>query len=128
MGWTFHTTPKTKADFIAERTATQENESGRWEVLKHHLAPGSDGESNLWKIVRRTYPDGRSETFIALDLIINRGGWGYKDLCESMGPYETNCPVEWLDEVPAPTDEYSIEFRRRVRAANPQHQPELLAA
>jgi hypothetical protein len=100
----------------------------RFEVLKHHLAPGSDGESNLWKIVRRTYPDGRSETFIALDLIACRGVWGYKDLSEHMGPYETNCPVEWLDEVPCPGDECAVEFRRRVRAANPQQQPELFAA
>lgn len=41
--------------------------------------------------------------------------WGYKDVDETMGPYQTDFPVSWL-ELLSPTDsKYAIEWRKAVR-------------
>jgi len=57
------------------------------------------------------------EKFIAFYLIEKMGGgWGYKDMDESMGLYEKDCPLELLDAAsPGPTDECSIKWRESVR-------------
>ncbi|WP_240754701.1 hypothetical protein [Parasulfuritortus cantonensis] len=39
-------------------------------------------------------------------------GWGYKDLCESMGPYYYTCPLSYLDMVPVA----NADWRGQVRA------------
>ncbi|MDF0491487.1 hypothetical protein PX554_25550 [Sphingomonas sp. H39-1-10] len=42
--------------------------------------------------------------------------FGYKDMDESVGPYEDNCPAHILDLL-TPTDkEYALDWRRRCRA------------
>lgn len=42
--------------------------------------------------------------------------WGYKDVDETMGPYETSFPYTWL-ELLTPTDsQYANEWRSRVKA------------
>jgi hypothetical protein len=41
--------------------------------------------------------------------------WGYKDMDESMGPYEYDCPLKYLDMVPDPGG-YATGWRDKVRA------------
>lgn len=41
--------------------------------------------------------------------------WGYKDVDETMGPYQTDFPVSWLSLL-SPTDsEYALKWREAVR-------------
>jgi hypothetical protein len=42
--------------------------------------------------------------------------FGCKDLDESMGPYQTDCPARILDRLAAPLNDYSAEWRARCRA------------
>lgn len=43
------------------------------------------------------------------------GGWGYKDMDESSGPNDINCPLSYLDMVPDPGG-YATAWRARVRS------------
>ena len=114
MGYTENCHPQPKADFIAERLRGWDNTSSAGRTLKHSLRG-----SHLWKLVEVTEKkSGKTEKYIALDLIGCRAGcWGYKDICESMGPYETDCPLTWFDEVPVPSGEYAQGWRDRCRSA-----------
>ena len=50
---------------------------------------------------------------------VGRGGdrsWGYKDLCESMGPVEVTCPLAYLALVPQADGAFAGPWRERVRA------------
>lgn len=117
MGWTFNCYEQTRAAFIAERIRTQdgtrEGAPAQWATVAHR-----DCLSHIWKLVeiRNAETGAVLDTFIALDLIKrSRGEWGYKDICESMGPCEKDCPLSWLDRVPIPND-YGGEWRDEVRA------------
>ena len=83
-------------------------------VLKHKIT--SDG---LWVIrqTTKTLADGTTtqEKWIGLSLLENHGGWGHKDMEESMGPNYYSCPVEWFDEVPEPAGEYAAGWRAKCR-------------
>jgi hypothetical protein len=43
-------------------------------------------------------------------------GWGYKDIDESMGPYEYDCPLAYVDAASAPEGEHAGPWREKVRA------------
>jgi hypothetical protein len=65
----------------------------------------------LWEQVTNEYlvTDFRkTEKFIACYLLaLDKGyGWGYKDMCASMGPYYYSCPVEWFSEVSVENKEW----------------------
>lgn len=50
----------------------------------------------------------KGKRFISCDLLrkFPRGeGWGYKDMDESMGPYQYSCPMKYLDMVPEVSNE-----------------------
>lgn len=42
--------------------------------------------------------------------------WGYKDVCESMGPNEISFPYTWLDLLTLTDSKYANEWRARVKA------------
>lgn len=42
--------------------------------------------------------------------------WGYKDVCESMGPNEISFPYTWLDLLTPTDSKYANEWRARVKA------------
>ena len=77
--------------------------------------------NDMWTV--QETPTG--ERFICLYKIVGGRGqdWGYKDIDESMGPYETSCPLSFFDMVPCP-EGYAVEFRERCREAHARrHQP-----
>lgn len=45
----------------------------------------------------------------------SEGCWGYKAMCEGMGPYHYDCPLRYLDLVPQPTGGYG-GWREKVHA------------
>ena len=59
----------------------------------------------------------RESVFIVLFLLrkFPGGTWGYKDIEESMGPCEVNCPLAYLEMAPDPDGEYGQDWRERVR-------------
>lgn len=115
MGWSFRCDPQSKKSLIEERIRTQSNSDGTtWTVLAHSIRGNS-----LWKVVEVTKPGEESKRYIALDLLgtggQRGGGWGYKDIDESMGPCETSCPLSYLAMVPDPGG-YATGWREKVRA------------
>lgn len=80
-------------------------------VIEHSLSG-----STLWSVREITHEDtGETERFIELDLIKYRSGeYMYKQLEETCGPVETNCPLKFLDMVEDPGS-YATEWRQRVR-------------
>lgn len=123
MGWTTcigYDKERLIKDRLRIKDRLYDNEQGgiTWKVLAHSLRG-----NNLWYVVERTeHGEGYKKTyrFIALDLIgydPYGKGWGYKDLCESMGPTQKNCPLKFLDMVPVPCDSgYAQQWREQVRA------------
>ena len=70
--------------------------------------------------------DSTDYVFCAAILFENneRDGFGYKDMCESMGPCEVDCPdrimrlLSPVEQIPNPG--YSADWRQRVAAAKEQ--------
>lgn len=134
MGWTFIRNA-TKQQVIDERLAPQD-----WTLADDNYTrrystnpPGTRIQSivlafrcvadSLWYVreVTTTTPDGTTTTtkYIALDMLENHGGWGYKAFDESMGPYDWTCPPEFFDLVPDPPNEYAANWRANIRKAHP---------
>lgn len=117
MGWTT-CIGYDKERLLKDRLRDKSNGTTDWKVLAHSLRG-----HHLWYVVERTdHGDGYKSTirYIALDLIgydrYHGGGWGYKDVCESMGLSEKDCPLKFLDMVPVPCDsDYAHNWRKAVR-------------
>jgi hypothetical protein len=133
MGWLI-SFGDTKKETIARRVATMgAGEDKRHRTLKHCVRGNC-----LWKVVAiEESRDGEwveVDRYIGLDLLAKGcrpdEGWGYKDLCESMGPVELSCPISYLDMVPCPDSEYARNWRTRVRekAAGKQAVTEVIRA
>lgn len=115
MGWTTtdkpaHITPK---QYLIDRLNC-ENEHGKWEVLD-----AACKKSVFYAAVKRTLPDGTSYVFATIFLYRTyRDGWenfGWKDMDESCGPHESECPERILNLL-SPTDsEYALAWRKRCR-------------
>ena len=119
MGWTF-TRDASRADIIAERIEAWSNDTHTGRTLRHCLKGNC-----LWSV--RSIIDKRTrriERYIGCDLLQSeRGyGWGYKDMCESSGPYYYSCPLAYLELVPVANPawrervrEYHARQKRRLR-------------
>lgn len=66
----------------------------------------------LWQVIET--PKGR---FIACNILggSKSEGFGYKDLCETMGVHRYSCPLSYLELVPDPCSEFSTPWREEVR-------------
>ena len=112
MGWLFSRQHKSKKDFIAHRTRTQRIQCG---TIYTCLAKSVRGKTlyTVWEVV---YPGKPPHRFIGIDLLSKTSdGWGYKDMCESDGPYKHDCPLKFFDMVPEPPNEYARKWRERVK-------------
>jgi hypothetical protein len=125
MGWLYSTSWPTKADIVehcvdAQQTTSEDGIKRSWTTLKKALKG-----NNLWTIRQfvEVAPDGttlRDEKYIALYALgydKEDRMWGYKDMDETCGPYQTDCPVSWFDSVPDPGG-YATAWREKcLRAA-----------
>lgn len=106
MGWLF--------GYYERRTLIEHLVNGNGvKTLKHFLSG-----NNLWCVHEH---DG--QRWACLYLL--RGSprikndpynWGYKDVCESMGPNEISFPYTWLDLLTPTDSKYANEWRARVKA------------
>jgi hypothetical protein len=119
MGWTYSSEWRNRAQLVEYLTSARRMGSGL-AVLRSAVKPSEYGSRGvLWTVVERK-ADGRR--FIGCDLLdLTRfqgvAEWGYKDMDESCGPNEINCPAEFLELVPAPDSPFSRAWRERVREA-----------
>ena len=120
MGWLYmqslggHSGPRAYLD----DQFTYAREGHRSKVLRSALV----AMRTYYAAVEHTRPDGLRTVFAAVCLVRynprDREGYvfGYKDLDETMGPCESDCPPAILDLL-TPTDSaYAIEWRARCRA------------
>jgi hypothetical protein len=70
--------------------------------------------NNLWCV-----HEVKGITFVCLYMMQFHGRsykyWGYKDVDETAGPYQVNCPLSYLEGLSEPTEGYSAEWRESVR-------------
>ena len=106
MGWLFgHYTRKSLIDHLCYGNGV--------ETLKRKFVG-----NNMWAVQRTK--DGI--TFACLYLIKGNPrvtddpcNWGYKDVDETMGPYQHDFPVSWLDLLSPIDSEYAVSWRENVR-------------
>lgn len=113
MGWSFHSSLRTKAELIKFLTEGPDLNPAFKTIAK--CVKGS----TLWSVlecVKDTSSYKVGHRIIACSLMAaDQGWWGSKDMDESMGPSEVSCPVKFLDMVPDPGG-YATAWRERVRA------------
>lgn len=127
MGWLFGW--NTRRELIAHLTRNEQDEwtsKGQTDKILvnrlclKHCFKGSPFKGTLWTVweITRTRPgeDQPYETdrYIGCDLLqyYREHRWGYKDLCESMGPCQINCPLSYLDLVPVANAEWREKVKR----------------
>jgi hypothetical protein len=129
MGWTFYARPayRTVRAELDDKL-TWENESGKRRVLKSSMVG-----STYYAAVEHVRPDNSREVFAAIYLTksnpraIDGMTFGYKDMCDTMGPVESKCPAGILDLL-TPTDhEYALAWRERCRNYAQRHNRRPLA-
>lgn len=107
MGWLF-TWNDTKEELLERRLRAPSRFVEGCELL-HSSVVGN----NHWYLLK----DKTGRVSIGLDKMAAGGkneGWGYKDMDETCGPVEVNCPLSFLDKASEPTG-YAIEWREKVR-------------
>ena len=127
MGWSFGW--NTRRELIAhlirneQYERTPEGQTDKILVTRtclKHCFKGSPFKGTLWTVweITRTRPGEDqpygTDRYIGCDLLqYYRGNnWGYKDICESMGPREINCPLSYLDIVPVANAEWREQVKR----------------
>jgi len=105
MGWLF-TRGTTKADIIED--LTRETPSIR--TIRHSV------RGNTMYAVIEAKATGQRTIMVYLLAGRRDYGWGYKDIDESMGPVECDCPLWAFELVPEPPNDWARTWRERVRA------------
>jgi hypothetical protein len=122
MGWLFmsslgqYASPKAYLD----AQFTFENEEGSSKILASALVNMRTWYGACHQLRHLT---GKAEIFALVCLVKynprDREGmiFGYKDMSESMGPCEAECPAKILDLLGPTTDENALDWRARCRTA-----------
>jgi hypothetical protein len=130
MGWSFRR-GASKQTIIDDRLAPWDYVTAAGDEKWTGKAAGTRTQSvvlafrcvgnSLWMVRETTItpPGGEPKIhkWIGLDLLESGGdGWGWKDMDESTGPYDTSCPAEFLDMAPQPDGEFCAKWREAIRA------------
>lgn len=115
MGWDFGPY-ENKAALVEYLTQSWQDNEGFYTCLAKASKTGI-----LWTVWEEVSKEtGKSRRWIGCDLIKGgKGRYGYKGMCETMGPLYYSCPLEFLDMVPEPTGDkarYCQGWRDKVRA------------
>jgi hypothetical protein len=119
MGWTFYRKPEHRS--VREECDTHLNftnsNGGVCKVLKSAMKGAT-----YYAAVETAKPDGSREVWAAVFLTKSRKRdpegmtFGYKDMDETVGPCEAECPASILDLLTPTTYEHAIDWRARCRA------------
>ena len=99
MGWLYESENHTKRDLIQNNTKSWKHQNASGECIAHCIR--GTVLWSVWEIY--CAPSGHFERYIRCDLtgkMPNGGPWGYKDMDESMHPYQYSCPLSYLKMVP----------------------------
>lgn len=121
MGWTYQAAKFYKENGTIDRKAecdgilNYENDARKWEVLKSAMKGGT-----YYAAVRLTdKTNGTSKVFAAVFLthtaMRDYYNFGYKDMDETYGPCESECPKGILDMLSETDNKYALEWRARCR-------------
>ncbi len=110
MGWLISHN-MTKAQQVAELVKGWSNDKKGCRFLAHSVRGNvlyAVGQS-----FDRTKPEAFEDRWIMVCLLRkDRGyGWGYKDMSESMGPVESNCPLKFLAMAPVACETWRVRVR-----------------
>jgi len=97
MGWLF-TQGQTRKELVKRLTKSWTTED-RTNTCVKQCTRGNV----LWSVWHITNDKNIiTDKWLRCDLMKNGGndGWGYKDMCESMGPHYYSCPLSYFDGVP----------------------------
>jgi hypothetical protein len=119
MGWLFmrdmggHATPRAYLD----NQFTYSRDDHRLTVLASSMVG-----STYYAACERTEASGKRQVFAIICLTKTSTGarddctFGYKDMDETVGPYECDCPASILDELTETDYPHAIDWRARCRA------------
>jgi hypothetical protein len=124
MGWLFRP-GFNRNELIADQVKGNERTLDDGTLTKMtclaHCYRGGVFSGVLWSVWERTFHRDGQETkpssrWIICDLLrCQQGEWGYKDIEESMHPYQYSCPLGYLDLVPLDQFGGNAEWRELVR-------------
>ena len=112
MGWSYSDAWPTRKHLIDYLVA----DSDYSKTIKHCCVG-----NNLWMVREHIVCSDVSERFIVLCMMQRRASdvydmqWGYKDIDETAGPNAVNCPLSYIEMCSEPNNDYSREWRERVR-------------
>ena len=116
MGWSTGTYPLSSQ--IQELTGEFKWDDGTpGRVLCHCYRRHTPSRGNLWLVEEGHRQDGTKELVLSVCQLAysqSSGLWGYARSCVADGPVELDCPLEYLDMVPATDSEYDRAWRQRV--------------
>jgi hypothetical protein len=118
MGWSFHyaTTRAQLIEYLLEPIAYTRDDGTEVAIdTLRHTCTGN----NLWAVRERRITGEDPVRYVLLCLLQadrKNNGWGYKDMDESSGPYHFACPLSYLDLLTEPINDWSREWREKVRA------------
>ena len=117
MGWTYTHKPagQSASEFLREHF-TEETDKLRWEMLDIAIVRFRTAYAAVRKTNKLT---GDSLVFGLVCLLDHRPAdeynFGWKEIEESMGPVESDCPARILDLLTPTKAEFAIEWRARCR-------------
>ena len=109
MGWTFSTQWPDKSAMIKHLCDEQTMYTTIAKCVRgsalYAVHEAKSTASGSWKRIIAVYLLGSD--------VKRGGGWGYKDMDESMGPTVSDCPPKYFDLVPEVPNAYALAWRMR---------------
>lgn len=110
MGW--HSGWYSRRDLIRHLVRAWNNGDTEVSPLRHCTRG-----NNLWILFEQRAPGIEPERWVELCMMQRFAGdeWGYKPVEDSMGPYQVNCPLSYVEACTATESKLATEWRERVR-------------
>ena len=107
MGWLYSYNIRSKKEMVAYLRRPERFGQD------HELLRATTIGNNHWYLCRNKQT---GQVYIGLDKMAGgiKDGWGYKDMDESVGPCEVDCPLSYLAQASQATG-YAIEWRFNVQ-------------
>lgn len=115
MGWSYTTKPRGQSvfQFFSDHWNREDKDGkGSFKVLDCAV------KGRTAYMACETIIDGVRQVFAAVCLISyskNVYNFGYKDMDESMGPYDCHCPASILEQLTPTTNQYAVEWREKCK-------------
>ena len=85
---------------------------GDWQIIDRKA---TNFGKHVWMLLKHK----EQPSFVCLFKLSSYGGdWGYKDVDESMGPAQWDCPVSLIQQADPPTTQYATDWRNEVYRSN----------